>query len=182
MISDKAQEMNQILSQLSGGDLRSVGKVGRVVKSVLADKTLFDDVFTGLLQDNPVIRMRAADAVEKITKIYPEWLGPYKSIILKKLVLIEDKEIRWHIAQIVPRPKLSKNERMKISQILFEWLKNKKESKIVRVMAMQALADLSVNDIPLRNSLKSELRETGKSEAPSLISRSKKIFRQLEEN
>jgi hypothetical protein len=173
--------MNQLLSQLSGGDLRSIGKTNQVVKRVLADKILFDDLFAGLLQDNPVIRMRVADAVEKITKINPEWLGPYKLIILKKLVLIENKEIRWHMAQIIPRLKLTKAERVRVSKILFEWLLNKKESKIVRVMALQSLADISANDNQLRKTLIEELREIGKSEAPSLKSRSKKILKQLGE-
>jgi hypothetical protein len=174
--------INTILSQLSGGDLRSIGKTNQVVKLVLADKTLFDDLFAGLLLDNPVIRMRAADVVEKITKINPEWLGPYKSIILHNLILIENKEVRWHLAQIIPRLKLTKTERAKTSQILLEWLRNKKESKIVRVMAMQALAEMAIRDPRLKQTTKKELQYISLSEAPSLKSRSRILLTKLELN
>jgi hypothetical protein len=171
--------MNNILSQLSGGDLRSIDKTNQVVKQVLSDKSLFDDLFTGLLQDNPVIRMRAADAVEKITKIHPEWLEPYKQKIIMELTLIESKEIRWHIAQLVPRLSLTKPQRTKVARILLGWLHNEKESKIVRVMAMQALADIPTDDIQLRKSIMSEIHKMSKSKTPSLKSRSKKILKQL---
>ncbi|MEK7785160.1 MAG: hypothetical protein AAB658_07015, partial [Chloroflexota bacterium] len=56
-----------ILKKLEGGDLRSIGRSEEVAADVLADPALFGELFDGMLDDNPLIRMRAADAVEKIT-------------------------------------------------------------------------------------------------------------------
>ena len=63
-----------VLHKLAGGDRRSVGRVGEVVQDVLADPDLFDTLFRGMVDQDPVIRMRSADAVEKITAVRPEYL------------------------------------------------------------------------------------------------------------
>ena len=47
--------------------------------------------------------MRAADAIEKITMRHPEYLQPYKTQLIEQLALIDQKEVRWHVAQMVSR-------------------------------------------------------------------------------
>lgn len=75
--------MERILDKLSGGDRRSIGRVDEVVADVLRDPSLFERVFDGMLSDDPIIRMRAADAVEKITAQHPEYLQHYKEKLIK---------------------------------------------------------------------------------------------------
>ena len=94
--------MDNVLDKLKGGDRRSIGRVSEVVADVLDDPALFDVVFHGMLDDDPVIRMRAADAVEKITVDYPEYLQPYKTKLLRQVARIEQQEVRWHVAQMIP--------------------------------------------------------------------------------
>ena len=74
--------VNDILKKLSGGDRRSIGRASEVVADVLDDPTLFEVVFCAMLSDDPVIRMRSADAVEKITASRPEYLQPYKTKLI----------------------------------------------------------------------------------------------------
>jgi len=76
--------MSDILKKLTGGDRRSIGRVDEVVKEVLADPSLFEAVLVGMLHDDPLIRMRCADAVEKITVSHPEYLWPYKTRLIRK--------------------------------------------------------------------------------------------------
>lgn len=59
---------NEILSNLRGGDRRSIGKVGEVVGAVQKKPDLFKDLVAGLFEADPVVRMRAADAMEKISR------------------------------------------------------------------------------------------------------------------
>ena len=65
--------MHAILKKLQGGDRRSIGKVDEVVDQVLGSAALFEELINGLLVDDPVIRMRSADAVEKVTLVKPEY-------------------------------------------------------------------------------------------------------------
>lgn len=80
--------MSKILQQLAGGDFRSIGKSNEVVRAVISNPRLFSELFAGLLQDDPIIRMRVADAVEKITAQKPELLQGYKKQILNRVVTI----------------------------------------------------------------------------------------------
>jgi hypothetical protein len=66
--------MEDIILKLAGGDRRSIGRSDEV----LADPSLFDVLFKGMLHEDPLVRMRAADAVEKITARHPEYLQPHK--------------------------------------------------------------------------------------------------------
>lgn len=55
--------MTDSLNKLKGGDLRSKGKSEEVVDDILKQPLLFGEVFNGMLNDDPVVRMRAADAI-----------------------------------------------------------------------------------------------------------------------
>jgi hypothetical protein len=95
--------MHPILHKLEGADLRSIGRANEVVAEVIADPKLFAAVFSGLQSDNAVLRARAADAVEKITARHPEYLGPYRKSLIGPLAQCDQKEVRWHLAQMLPR-------------------------------------------------------------------------------
>src|SRR5271170_8027912 len=64
--------MHPLLKKLSGGDRRSIGRSNEVVDHVLAHPAHLSHVFEGLAVDDPVVRMRAADAIEKITARRPD--------------------------------------------------------------------------------------------------------------
>ena len=56
----------ELLNKLASGDRRSIGKSNEVVADVIRDLSLFEFVFNGMLSDDPLIRVRSADAIEKI--------------------------------------------------------------------------------------------------------------------
>ena len=63
--------MDDLVARLQGGDRRSIGRVDEVVREVLADPSLFGRLFEGMLHEDPLIRMRAADAAEKDHRTAP---------------------------------------------------------------------------------------------------------------
>jgi len=80
-------------------------------------------VFQGMLNDDPLIRMRSADPIEKITVKHPEYFQPYKEILIKQIAKSEQQEVRWHVAQMDPRLELNQEERSAIFEILLDRLK-----------------------------------------------------------
>ena len=72
--------MPDILKKLEGGDRRSIGQVAKVVDAVIEQPALFGTVFKAMLVDDPIVRMRAADAVEKISETQPHYFQPYKEL------------------------------------------------------------------------------------------------------
>lgn len=90
--------MTHILEMLAGGDRRSIGRSNEAVALILENPELFDALFSGLLSDDPVIRMRSADAVEKVTAIHPEYLVSHKQTLLNTLARVEQRKCAgmWH--------------------------------------------------------------------------------------
>ncbi len=66
--------MNQVLTWLSGGDLRSDGMANEVADFILENPTAFEDLFAGMSEEDAVVRGRAADAIEKVSRKRPDLL------------------------------------------------------------------------------------------------------------
>ena len=172
--------MNKILQKLKGGDLRSIGRADEVVDDVLKHPVLFGDVFQGMLDDDPRIRMRSADALEKVSSKHPEYLQPFKDRLINEVSKIEQQEVRWHVAQMFSYLKTNKKERNKIIRILLSYIDNSK-SRIVKVCSMQALADLAEKDESIRSKIVKKLEGIVKTGSPAMISRGKKLIDRLKE-
>ena len=169
--------MTDILEKLEGGDRRSIGRANEVVEDVLRDSTLFGAVFKGILSDDALIRMRAADAAEKITAQHPELLEPHKVALIGRVAAIDQQEVRWHVAQMVPRLALSEEERRLVAKILLGYLEDK--SRIVQVSAMQALVDLAQDDEDLRPRVFEAVRKLTETGSAAVRSRGRRLLDQL---
>lgn len=137
-----------ILAALSSGDRRSIGRANEVVAHVL-EKPDSVRLLIGALSDmDPVIRMRAVDALEKVSVSHNEWLDPHAQDLIGFARNSGQQEVRWHMAQILPRLALSGPQRLSVTRIFFDYLED--DSKIVRAFAMTALAQFAVEDPHLR--------------------------------
>jgi HEAT repeat protein len=166
-----------VLDKLRGGDRRSIGRSDEVVADVLADPALFDELFRGISSDDPLVRMRAADATEKVTAQCPEYLAPYRVELLREVALIDQQEVRWHVAQMLPRLAWSDEERAACINLLLRYLEDK--SKIVKTFAMQALADFAERDPALRPQVIGLLERLVQDGSPAMQSRGRKLLLEL---
>ena len=171
--------MGKILVKLAGGDRRSIGRVEEVISDILANPSDFAELFQGLSHKDEVIRMRAADAIEKISRQNPEFIKPFKEEILHQISQIEQQEVRWHWAQMVPRLELNREERQQVVDVLISFLDD--PSRIVNTFAMQSLADLALEDPDLRPTILPILEEKTSSGSPAMKSRGRKLLRLLGE-
>ena len=96
-----------LVDKLRGGDRRSLGASAGAVAAVAKTPELFGDLFECLFDDDPVVRMRAADAVEKATRGSAQLLQPWKQALLERVAARKEKEVRWHVAQLLPRLQLT---------------------------------------------------------------------------
>lgn len=171
--------MNPVIRKLKEGDLRQKGKSEEVVADVLKKPQLFRDLVAGILDTEPGVRMRASDAIEKITRLRPEFLQPYKSDFINVFARNSQKEIRWHLAQILPRLALTKKERQQVFEILVSFLDD--DSRIVKTFAMQGLADIAEMDrsyLPRVVRIVEDLMSSG---IPAIQSRGRKLLPRLTE-
>ncbi|MDX2775981.1 hypothetical protein PV379_01255 [Streptomyces caniscabiei] len=96
---------------LDGGHANSLGRVNEVIEIVLGDKTRLDELYGCLFDDDAWVRMRAADALEKICRVHPDWLLPYVDRFQSELFGSTQPSIQWHLAQIYAQVTLTDTQR-----------------------------------------------------------------------
>jgi len=170
--------MSKILQKLRGGDLRSIGRAEEVVQDILRCPSFFGEVFGGMLNDDPLIRMRSADALEKVSSKHPEYLKPYKTRLINEASKIKQQEVRWHVAQMFSRLEINDRERDRIIKILLSYI-DTSESKIVKTFSMQTLADLAKRDEAIRPQIIKILKNLVGTGSPAMKNRGNKLINKL---
>jgi HEAT repeat protein len=168
----------KLLSRLVGGDRRSIGRADEVAAVVAKNPRLFPQLIAGLWSEDPLVRMRAADAAEKVTRTKHELLQPYKKELLGLMADAEQQELRWHLAAMVPRLALGAKERRLATSLLNGYLEDR--SSIVRTFALQGLAELAESDPKILPNVIEILRDAVRRGTPAMRARSRKLLVQLE--
>jgi hypothetical protein len=166
--------MKSLLEQLKGGDLRSIGKSNALINRIKTQED-FDSLFRLLQSTERIVVMRAADAIEKLTVTHPGFLSPHKKVILKFLGTAKEKELKWHLAQLITRVKLTDNEIKQVCKILSRWVLNTEESRIVRVFSLEALFQLSRSNKKLQDRFTRIVTIIRNEPIPSLQARIRKL-------
>lgn len=167
--------MKNFCELLAGGDIRSTGNVAKVIHAIKT-KEDFDELMSCLENTNRIIAMRAADAIEKITRKNSEWLHPYSSRIFSLSTKDQPKEFKWHLAQLLPRFQHSKKEAETCWHILRHWAHDKNNSRIVRVCSLQSLFELLVFLPENKSQFFNIMNEMESENIPSFSSRIRKIL------
>jgi hypothetical protein len=162
--------MSDISNKLKGGDLRSVGKVNSVIEKITNQQT-FDELFKDLFDNDRLIVMRTADAVEKITITHPEYLKLHKKQLLDLLDEAVNKELKWHLAQLISRLNLNNKETSIVWAKLTQWAKDKSESRIVRVLSLQSLFDIQKKFPELKKDYTNTIEIMDRENIPSIKAR-----------
>jgi hypothetical protein len=167
-----------ILALLKSGDRRTIGRANEVAAAVSANPRLFPALISGLWDHDPLVRMRAADATEKVTREQPELLAPYKKELLGLMRTTTQQELRWHLAAIVPRLPLTAKERQLVMSSLIGYLEDR--SSIVKTFALQGLADLAHNEASIVPKVVDILRTAERNGTPAMKARSRKLLARME--
>jgi len=166
--------MSDLERLLSGDDLRSIGESNRVV-SAIQNQEDFDELFRLIFSPNRIIAMRAADAVEKITIARPEYLAKYAGDILKPSEKTEHKELKWHLALLIPRVKLESKDLQHAWLMLQNWAECTSNSRIVRVNSLQGLYQIALMHPGYKDDLMHIITRLETENIPSISARIRKI-------
>jgi hypothetical protein len=167
-----------ILALLEGGDRRTIGRADDVAAIVSDHPELFPKLIAGLWAADPLVRMRAADATEKVTRQNHALLQSYKKELLGLMTTAQEQELRWHLAVMVPRLPLNEKERTLVVSSLNSYLEDR--SSIVKTYALQGLADLARHEPSIRRGVEDILSEAARSGTPAMKARSRKLLIQLD--
>lgn len=167
--------VDDILKKLSAGDMRTTGASDEIVRKAFKNHSLINILIRGLENHNPAVRMRSADALEKIGAKKPRLLQPFKDFFLSLSGISKQQEVQWHLAQIISYLKLSPSETELASRVLLKYLRASK-SNIVKVFSLTSLAYLSGRNVQLKKKVIRLLKEAMQNGAPSIRCRAKKLW------
>lgn len=124
----------------TGGHANSLGKVPEVIEIVLHNPSHIEELYQCLFDDDAWVRMRAADALEKICREHPDWLVPYIDRLASDFAATTQPSIQWHMAQIYRQVPLTDKQKQHAVQWLKKLISTKDVDWIVAANTMETLA------------------------------------------
>jgi hypothetical protein len=167
-----------IRALLLGGNRRSIGRSAEAAARAAADPARFAELMHCLWDRDPLIAMRAADAAEKVTRTHPAALEAFKAELLGLLAETQQAELRWHLAVMVPRLRLSARQRRDAAAVLRNYLLDC--SSIVKTFALQGLFDLARGDKGMRPAVTEILRTAARAGTAAMRARARRLLGEVE--
>jgi len=168
-----------LAARLARGDRRVEGDAPSVAAEMSAEPAKLPELVACLFDADPNTRMRAADALERVSRTNAPNLASHVERLLTEAAAIEQTEVRWHLAQMLPRLTLDDDQRRRAGLLLADWFENS-ASRIVTASALQAMVDLAERDPELRATAADMLGRAMRSDVPSLAERARRILKPFE--
>lgn len=124
---------------LVGGKSNSLGRAEEVITLVLQDGARLEELYACLSHQDAWVRMRAADALEKICRQRPDWLLPYVDRLQADFSDHPQASVQWHLAQIYRQVELASPQKRHAIKWLQTVLSDTDVDWIVAANAMRTL-------------------------------------------
>lgn len=169
--------MKDLKTILSGGDRRSLGRSASLFRRLKSPADL-DKLFRLIYSSDRTVAMRAIDSLEKLTRHDTRAIQTRGAELMNLARNTENIEIKWHIAQMLPRIKWTNAQFRSVFALLNYWLSNPNESKIVRANALEAMYNMcrQTTDKRMKVIFRRATNGALRSQIPSLSARAKKLL------
>jgi hypothetical protein len=168
-----------IRQMLTPGRRLDVGRVREAVELIQDNPRNLAQLIECLWDDNPAIASRAADALERVTHARPQLAQRWKDALLGLLADTTEKKVRWNLALLIPRLKLTVPECRRAAGILNTYLDD--PSSIVKTTALHGMADLTRQDPESLPDVLDLLRVAGRSGTPAMRARSRILLKAFDQ-
>lgn len=154
------------------------GRSWEVVELVEGQPRRLAQVIECLWDEDHGVASRAADVLERATRERSAKVQRWKEPLLGLMAETTLKKVRWNLALVMPRLKLTVAESRRVAAVLHRYLDD--ASSIVKTAALHGLADLVRQDPASLREVMDLLRVTGRSGTPAMRARSRILLAQLE--
>ena len=158
-----------------GGKKNTLGRANDVVNAVLADKPRLEELYQCMFSEDAWVRMRAADAFEKLGREYPDWLMAYIDRLQSDLSKSRQPSIQWHLAQIYKQIDLNSDQRRRAIAWLEKLISTVDVDWIVAANTMETLAHFTKTGYFNRSKLLALLAVQARHKSNSVVKKSIKI-------
>ena len=167
-----------IHEMLAPGTRLDPGRVWQVVELIEGRRGKLSQLIACLWDEDSAIASRAADALERLTRDRPQQAQRWKDSLLGLLAETTEKKVRWNLALLIPRLKLTEHECCRVAEVLNTYLDD--PSSIVKTAALHGMADLTRQNPDLLPEVLDLLRTAGRSGTPAMRARSRILLKAIE--
>jgi len=161
---------------LAGGDRRSIGRSNELAELLGKGRCPVPQAIALLFDPDALIRMRAADALEKASARNAQLIAPFRCELVALLCEAEQQELRWHLALMAPRLDLEGPDRRRALTALRRYLTDR--SSIVKTCALDALAQFAARYPGLKLEVRELLWEAERTGTAAMRARARKLLKE----
>lgn len=165
---------------LLGGGRIAPGRAPEVAELLLRRPRKTAQVVELLWDEEAGVANRAADALERASYHRPELLARWKHALLGRMADAAQNKLRWNLALMIPRVRLTRAEADRAASVLRTWLDDK--GSIVRTASMHGLAGLTRWNPELLPEVLDMLRVLSRCGTPAMRARGRMLLQDLESN
>lgn len=165
-----------------GGKTNSLGLAEQVVREVLQDKSRSAELYDCLFEPDPWLRMRAADALEKVCRVHPEWFEPYVDRLLSEMGASPQASLQWHVAQMLGEITLTPTQRKQAVRWLEARLNDANIDWIVAANCMTTLVQFAKADFVPTAEVVALIKKQQEHRSKSVRKRAAKFLAEMVDN
>jgi HEAT repeat protein len=135
-------------------------------------------LFDCVSDPDELVRMRAADALEKISLTHPDWFSPYTDELLTSVSKIQQPSVQWHLALIFNKIALNLDQKHRATAFLLDLIRTPTDW-IVTINSITTLATFAKSDPALKQELHPLLIELTKDARKSVAKRASRLLVEL---
>lgn len=166
-----------VFTVLAGGDRRSTGASDQVAEHALANPEIIENLLTGVVFPDAIVRSRSAHALMLICTEDPELLQPYKQRLLAELAPQKQWELREQFSKIFPSLALTREDVDAAIEVFKDYLEAKQS--IVKTCALQGLFDLIRFDPSMKPQIKALIELYAIEGTPAMRARCRILLKKL---
>ena len=175
-LNGPATSGSDLAVRLWGGKSTSTGEALAVARAVLAQPELFEALFGLLEHADPLVRMRAAYALSKVSDQRPDLLRPYKDRFIDRLADPANSHLcRACLLQALRALELTPDDVGLLKDMLFDFMHS--ESSIVKTFSLNLLVDFAEADAVLRPEVMPLLWAALERGTPAMRARARKLMK-----
>ena len=152
--------------------------VARVVEMVARRPTRAPELVQALASGDPAIALRAADALEKISRNHRELLMPHQQRLVRVAKRTADPGIRWNLIQILVRLVSGHRAAQSLARQLRVWYLSD-PSAIVRTCALDGVVTLAATEPRLTTIAHELLDDANRSPSAAVRARARRLERMV---
>jgi HEAT repeat protein len=171
--------MNEVLSWLEGGDLRSDGMADQAAEFILENPQLLEELVDGLMSESDLIRGRTADALEKVARKKPDIILKHIPQLIKIVKSDRVPMVKMHLAMLFGHLVPCDQKISEITNALLTLLKD--ESVFTKSWTITSLAIIGIKYPSRRELVHNKIAQLEADESIAIRTRVRMALEVLEE-